>query len=162
MSHSGIIGLLGAFLMSPFSTFGQAGHSSVPSPRPEEILSEALHQAIALEKLPDVSTLLVRDTIEVEAFLKADSLFEPMLPSFVPRHVDRWVVNPWNRETPLGISAEHGTHHLLVYVTCRGSSFTVELICQPHFAAIDRGKLLLKYEYENGVFRLVHLTRAYG
>jgi hypothetical protein len=162
MHQQRVIGILVALLVVANNAFGQTFSSRAGSPRAEEIVAEALHQAIALEKLPDVRSLLDRDTIEVEAYFKIDTTLQVMLPSFVPFHIDRWSLKPWHREGKVDSSNESTRFHLLIYLTVRSSFYRVELICQPHFHAVDRGKLLLEYKYANGVFELKRLIRSYG
>jgi hypothetical protein len=152
--------LLALAFNAPPLTQGQ--QTGLAGPRPEEVIAEALQQAIALEKLPDVRNLLTRDTIEVEGYIRYNDGFQPMLASFLPGHVDRWVLRLRDQKAFQNNHEVSPQHHLVIRLMIEHGVFRIELICQPHIEAVDRGKLSLEYECLDGVLVLKKLTRGYG
>jgi hypothetical protein len=131
-------------------------------PRPEEVIAEALHHAIALEKLPDVRNLLARDTIDVEGYIKSNDGYQSMVSSFLPGHVDRWTLRLWGHDSLRTLGEGSAKYHLVIRLKIESGTFRIELVCQPHFEVIDRGKLELEFECLDGVFHLKKLTRSYS
>jgi hypothetical protein len=151
-------------LVFPIQTYCQFGGSETPGPSPGELMAEALHQAIGLEKLPEVTSLLNRDTIFVEVYdmiAGTDSIPDKVLSRMLPRHIDMWRVKSIFENTIKLHDDEF--YYLKMFVERDGDIFTVNLICQPnHEDYIDRGRLTLEFEYDDGVFTLVRLSRWYG
>ncbi len=148
----------------PIQACCQLGSSGVPGPSPNELMTEALHQAIGLEKLPDVTTLLNSDTIFIEVYdmmAGADSISDEVLSGMLPRHIDKWWVKSINKNTINQKNEDF--HYLKMYIKKDKNVFMVNFICQPnHKDFIDRGRLNLVFEYDKGVFTLIKLSRGYG
>lgn len=149
-------------LISSFA-HAQLGSASLPQAQVNEVLAEALHQAVSLEKLPDATFLLQGDTIFVEAFQFRDlndTTGERLGRDQVPFHVDRWRIV---LTTSADLVARPRMHYLVVKLVRKDDDWIVDLICQPNSEDfIDRGRLWLSFSFSNGVPILTKLVRWYG
>jgi hypothetical protein len=151
-------------LFIPIQLYCQLAGSGAPGPSPGELMAESLHQAIGLEKLPEVTSLVNGDTIFVEVYdmiAGTDSIPDEILSTMLPRHIDKWTVKSIFENT-IKLKGDD-FYYLKMYVERDDDKFIVNLICQPNYEDfIDRGRLTLEFEYEDGVIKLISLSRWYG
>jgi|GEM_PF-5859201 len=144
----------------------QTGGSFVGGPEPSELIAESLHQAVSLEKLPEVTLLFLTDTIYIATFdLYSDSPSDTEISSFLsgelPSHVSKWWIKPLSA---IDLNEQdEGFYYIKLFINRDEEVFTVDLICQPNASDfIDRGRITLTYKYKKGVFELQTLVRWYG
>jgi hypothetical protein len=144
----------------------QNGPSLHANPQTKDILAEALHQAIGLEKLPDLNHVLGRDSIFIEAFEQSangDGSFEAINEAFIPMHVDKWMMVPMTSGDLRMKLIPQKLYHIKASLSRQDEYYVVNLICEPYFdARSDRGRLTLYFQYDNGLFLLKRLVKWYG
>ena len=124
-------------------------------------MAEALHQAVGLEKLPEVNSLLNRDTIFIEVQGYKDSVYNEVLAGLLPTHVDLWRVKSISqKEIKL---RDDDFHYLKLFLEKEDNKFIIDIICQPNYENfIDRGFIRLVYKFKDGVFILISLSKGYS
>jgi hypothetical protein len=141
-----------------------------PTPHWQPIMSDALNQAIALEKLPDVSSVFGSDTIWVRPIeVKEDtSAYDKILADDLPFHVDKWRIKPINHDEINERSKTEDFSYLTIYKEYKNSECIVNIIKETSFPPnsdlmqIDRGRLTITFEYKNNFWNVKDLIIWYG
>lgn len=142
-----------------------------PSPHWQPIISDALNQAIALEKLPDVhSVLLDSDTIWIYPAKHNEEtyIFDEFLASELPYHIDKWIVqsidsksikqrSAHNEFSYLSISNEQIIDDRIIYIIMETS-----LPPNSDLRLIDRGRITVTFEYKNKMWVIKNMVIWYG
>jgi hypothetical protein len=142
-------------------SFCQLGSAGLPKDDFGGLMSEALHQAIGLEKLPEVNLLLDEDTIYVLVYGSNDSISNEVLSGFLPTHIDIWKIKSIS-SNDINLK-DSNFYYLRMIFKKDGDKFIINLVCQPNNEDfIDRGLLRLEFKFEDGVIKLLSLSRGYG
>lgn len=142
-----------------------------PSPDWQPVVSDALSQAIALEKLPDVKSVLIdSDTIWIYPS-KHDHearTFDEILAGDLPYHIDRWIVHPINSQSIEERSAHNEFSYLSISRVQKSNNCIIDIILETSFppdsdlALIDRGRITITFEYKNKRWVVKSIIRWYG
>lgn len=166
--------LLLAFAFGVFSLpfDAQMGASAKSSqPTDEDFISEALHQAVGLEKLPDVNLLLKTDTIPILVKRDTSTTDDWKLAQYygnIPSHVDRRPIHPVDSAFIAKSAEDEDFNYLFLILRRDKETVIIDLIADIRLKAgsdaivVDRGRMTLVYTYSNGVCTLVKLTRWFG
>ena len=141
-----------------------------PTPHWQPIISDALNQAIALEKLPDVSSVFSSDTIWIHPIkIKEDtSIYDEILAGDLPSHIDKWRIIPISQNEINKKSKTKELEYIEIYKEFKNGECIVNLIQETSFPPdsdlmqIDRGRLTLIFEYKNNFWKIKDLIIWFG
>ncbi|MEX1139900.1 MAG: hypothetical protein WEF53_11210 [Bacteroidota bacterium] len=152
-------------LILPATLLAQKGRSGMPQ-SPTQLLAEALHQAVALETIPEgIQPLLKRDTLHVRVsyFTEPDTIGENFS-GFLPKHTDRWWVSEISPAEIKQKCASEFFFYLyreMAWLTQTKMSVTVfHQPCSEDFD--DRPALQLIFELEDDAWQLKSVRSFYG
>jgi hypothetical protein len=149
----------------------QVGASRTPQPKTEELVTEALHQAIALEKLPDVEFVLKGQSIlAMVRTWRGDSTHGryEVEKEALPSHVENWKIVEVDSVSLSEMAESQDVNFLSIYLESKKDTYEVDVICDMKLEKgsdkmiIDRGRLSMVFSYREGVCILLRLVRWFG
>ena len=141
-----------------------------PTPHWQPIISDALNQAIALEKLPDVGSVFSSDTIWIHPIkIKEEtSVYDQLLADDLPIHIDKWRITPINKDEINKRSKTREFEYIEIYKEIKNDECIVNIIQETSFPPdsnlmqMDRGRLTLTFEYKNNFWKIKSLVIWFG
>lgn len=147
--------------------------SSCDSPQPkwDSIVADALHQAIALEKLPEIAPVLSQsDTIWIYPVkkLRKSSEFDSSLALSIPLHSDTWKIQTLDKHSIKFRAKDNEFEYLLLQASFDNGECRVDIIKEIEFPPgvdliqIDRGRLTVFFKCKNGFWTIKNILSWYG
>lgn len=133
----------------------------------KEIISEALFQAISMEKLPEILDIINNDTIYAIVYqrsLKNNKHYLETMEGLLPHHIDNWPITQLDTLEIKKRSIKGDFYYITIILEKDENDFIVDIIndVESNHIYVDRGRLKLKYHCEKGFPKLVEFRKGFG